>query len=146
MSGGGLLSQRSGTVGMYPINVPSQALTATKVWLIGSAATATVGIAMPFAVHLIGVYCAGHCLVQVGTPTVSITAWKTNQTAGSEIMTATSAATGTGTGLAPWSSNTVVNAGKDALAAGSVLLISAESAATSATILSLNVLLVWTWD
>lgn len=157
MSGGGLLpvggfattaALKSGLAiqGSQCINIPSLALTTTKNWAIGSSATATVGMPMPAAAHMTRVTCSGHCSAQVGTPVVIVTLWNTNQTAGSEIITATSAATATGVGLVGWTSTTIVNSGKDAVAAGGVILLSVESAATSATILSLTMQFYWTWD
>lgn len=124
----------------YTFMIPSAAVTTSIAWATGSVNTATTGMSIPFAGTIRRLTWCANCSALSGTPTVTITAWKTNQTAGSEIMAAASAVA-LNTGVGPVTSTTVLNSGKQTFAANDVFLISYVSTATSCTLQLTNITL-----
>lgn len=115
----------------------NQNLTTTATWLIGSSFTATVGQELDQAMIPLGVYISvANVSAESGTSvTCEVTWWKTNQSAGSEICTATSAAFDATSKGFDWKSTSILNSGTGvAIAAGTRMLLSIKMTSGTCTL------------
>jgi hypothetical protein len=115
--------------------------------IFGSINLATAGQSFSRNVHFSRICLCFNCGAQVGTPALKVTLFKTNQSAGNELIAVTSAAVGTSTGQGPLVSTSLLNGFAGALAAGTTFIITAELVGgTSATITAVGVGLEGTYD
>lgn len=139
MSGSGYNTARRGS---WDALFVTAAHATTEAYMVGSINTTTTGLAVRTARKLISVSVSGNCSATSANGTATVTVYKNSVAAGNVCFAAVSAATAVNTGI-DWTTNTVANAGMDALAAGDKFIITYKCSTGTLTLQQFNIMLEW---